>query len=191
MLSNEIVGSYASPYTYDSLDAVPKNRVGLLLGTSKFTRNQNLNKYYDHRIKAAFDLFESKKINYILISGDNRYDYYNEPQMMLEDLVKMGIPREKIFLDYAGFRTLDSVIRASKVFGLKHFTVISQKFHNERAIYIARKNGIQAVGFNAKDVNKSYGFKTRLREKFARVKVVFDLIVGIAPKFLGERIAIQ
>lgn len=190
-LSNYVVVSTAKDFIYNDLEEVPYNRVGLLLGTSKYTSGNYQNLYYKYRIQAAFALFNAGKIDYILISGDNRYEYYNEPQMMLEDLVELGVPKEKIFLDYAGFRTLDSVIRASKVFGLKQFTVISQEFHNERAIYIARKNGLEAIGYNAKDVSKNYGFKTNVREKFARVKVVLDMITGKEPKFLGEMIEIE
>ena len=190
-LSNYLVVSRTRDLVYDNVDQIPYNRVGLLLGTSKFTSKNYHNQYYDNRIQAAAGLFFAGKIDYILISGDNRYEYYNEPQMMQKDLVALGIPTEKIFLDYAGFRTLDSVIRAKKVFGLKSFTVISQKFHNERAIYIAQHNDLKVIGFNAKDVGKNYGFKTNLREKFARVKVVLDMLTGKEPKFLGEEIEIK
>jgi SanA protein len=190
-LCDYAVVSGAEEYLYDDASIIPHNRVGLLLGTSKYTSNNNQNQYFNNRIQAAAALFHAKKIDYILISGDNSFTYYNEPQMMLEDLIKLQVPREKIYLDYAGFRTLDSVIRAKKIFGLNQLTVISQKFHNERAIFIARKNGIDAVGFNAKDVDKFFGFKTKIREKFARVKVVIDLLAGKEPKFLGEPIEIN
>jgi SanA protein len=190
-LSNYIVVSKTQNLVFDEIDDIPFNRVGLLLGTSKYTTKNYHNQYFDNRIRAAAELFFAGKIDYILISGDNRYEYYNEPKMMQEDLIALGIPKEKIFLDYAGFRTLDSVIRAGKVFGLKSFTVISQKFHNERAIYIAQNNGLNAIGYNAKDVGKNYGFKTNIREKFARVKVVLDIVVGKEPKFLGEKIDIK
>ena len=101
------------------------------------------------------------------------------------------MPENRIFLDYAGFRTLDSVVRSKKVFGQKSLTVISQQFHNERALYLAKANGIQAVGFNSKGVSVRYGFKTMLREKLARVKMLLDIVVGVQPKFLGKRIVIE
>ena len=107
------------------------------------------------------------------------------------DLIAAGIPQNKIFLDYAGFRTLDSMVRAKKIFGQNSVTVISQKFHNERAIRLADYYGIKAVGYNAKAVGKTYGFKTNLREKLARVKVIIDFIIGTKPHFLGEKITIQ
>lgn len=190
-LSNYVVVTKTSALVYDNIESVPYNRVGLLLGTSKYTAKNYQNQYFVNRIRAAAELYHAGKIEYILISGDNRYAYYNEPQMMQEDLIELGVPKEKIFLDYAGFRTLDSVIRAKKVFGLKRFTVISQRFHNERALFIAQNNGLNAVGYNAKDVSKNYGFKTNLREKFARVKVVLDMMTGKEPKFLGEQIEIK
>lgn len=101
-----------------------------------------------------------------------------------------GIPESRIFLDYAGFRTLDSVVRAKEIFGQDRFTVISQKFHNERAVYLARHYDIEAIGFNAQDVSVNNGFKTRIREWLARVKVFVDLLTNKQPKFLGEQIEI-
>jgi SanA protein len=189
-VSNYFVVQVAENKTFDTTDDIPYNRVGVVLGTSKYRVGSGTNLYFDYRIEAAAALFEAGKIDFIIVSGDNRYVDYNEPQQMLDDLLALGIPREKIFLDYAGFRTLDSMIRANKVFGQKKFTVISQKFHNERAIYIAEKHGIEVVGFNAKDVTKSYGFKTNIREKLARVKVLLDILFGVEPKFLGEPIEI-
>jgi SanA protein len=111
--------------------------------------------------------------------------------MLKKDLIKRGIPASKIFLDYAGFRTLDSVVRCREIFGQHAVTIISQPFHNERAVFIARNKGIKAIGFNARDVNKYYGFKTQAREKLARGKMVLDLIFNKQPRFLGEKIIIQ
>ena len=114
-----------------------------------------------------------------------------EPKTIKNDLVAEGIPSEKIFLDYAGFRTLDSMVRAKEVFGLENVTVISQKFHNERAIYLAKKKGLIAIGYNAKDVTGNSGLKIRLREYLARVKVFIDLLFNTQPKFFGELIEIK
>ena len=110
--------------------------------------------------------------------------------MMREDLVKEGIDSSRIFLDYAGLRTFDSMVRAKKIFGQTAITVISQPFHNERAIYIASREGMNAVGFNARDVNAKVGIKVMMREKLARVKVFIDYITGNDPKFLGKRVFI-
>ena len=102
---------------------------------------------------------------------------------MKQALISKGVPEDRIVLDYAGFRTLDSVVRAKEVFGNEQFIIISQQFHNERALFLALHNGIKAVGFNAQDVTAYYGFKTRLREYLARTKLFLDLQWGVKPKF--------
>jgi len=176
---------------YGSASEVPRNKVGLLLGTGKYVAGGRINLYYKFRIDAAVDLFNNKKVDFILVSGDNSRKSYDEPSTIKNDLMERGIPAERIFLDYAGFRTLDSVVRCKEIFGQKSITIISQQFHNERAIFIARQNNIEAIGFNAKDVNVQYGLKTRIREYLARVKMVLDLIFGKKPKFLGDKIEIK
>lgn len=185
------VKNNAKDKVFNEVSKIPTKKVGLLLGTSKFLKNGHKNLYYHYRILAATELYKNGKLNYILISGDNSQKEYNEPQMMKEDLIAKGIPENKIYLDYAGFRTLDSVIRAHKVFGQKEFIVISQQFHNERAIFLAESYNIKVIGFNAKDVSFSSGFKTIFREKLARVKMILDLIIQVQPKFLGKKIEIQ
>lgn len=136
-------------------------------------------------------MYKAGKIEVIVISGDNSRNDYNEPEDMKNELMRHGVPENKIYLDYAGFRTLDSIVRMEKIFGQKSFTVISQKFHNERAIYIAHAQGLHAIGYNAEDVNIYRGFKTQVREKFARVKLFLDLWTGKEPKFLGEPVIID
>jgi len=180
-----------SQFTYDTIDQVPTNRVGLLLGTAKHLSNGNENRYYRYRISATVNLFNSNKIKYVLISGDNSRSDYDEPSDMKDDLISCGIPESRIYLDYAGFRTLDSVVRSKEVFGQDRLTIISQRFHNERAIYLAKNFGIEAVGFNSKDVSARYGFKVMIREKLARVKMIIDVLVGVSPKFLGDKIEIK
>ena len=175
---------------YNESYRIPRVRVGLLLGTSKYLSNGQANLYYQYRIDAAVMLFRTGKIRYILVSGDNAHRSYDEPQMMRNDLIELGVPKEKIYLDFAGFRTLDSVVRAKEIFGQDSLIIISQKFHNERALYLAKKFGIEAYAFNAKDVDRYYGFKTMVREKLARIKMIIDIIVGTQPKFLGEKIKI-
>jgi SanA protein len=150
-----------------------------------------VNPYYAHRINATIELFKAGKIEFVLVSGDNGSIYYNEPTTIKKDLVKGGIPDEKIFLDYAGFRTLDSMVRAKYIFGLDSVTVISQKFHNERAIYLAEKKGLKAVGFNAEGISGKQGVKVQFREYFARVKVFIDLLLNTQPRFYGEKIEIK
>jgi SanA protein len=189
--ADRLVENNASGKIYDSASEIPHNKVGLLLGTSKILSSGRVNLYYKYRINAAVELYKSGKVDFLIVSGDNSTKNYDEPSTMKEDLIKEGVPSDKIFLDYAGFRTLDSVVRSKEIFGQNSVTVISQKFHNERAIYIAKYNVVEAVGFNAKDVDVHYGYKTRLRERFARVKMIMDLVFGKNPKFLGEKIEVN
>lgn len=190
-IANRKVNKASEGKIYTSTNTIPKNRVGLLLGTSKLLKSGKMNYYFEYRIRATVSLYQAGKIEYILISGDNSRIEYNEPQDMKDELVRRGIPENKIFLDYAGFRTFDSIYRAKEIFGQTSFTIISQKFHNQRAIYTANALGIKAIAFNAKDVNAYGGFKTQVREKFARVKVILDLMFNKKPKFLGEKIIIE
>ncbi|MCG8700391.1 MAG: YdcF family protein, partial [Bacteroidales bacterium] len=175
VLSNRIVERSTKDNLYSNTHSIPKNKVGLLLGTSKYVRGGSINQYYKYRIEAAVRLFKSGKIDYILVSGDNGTRHYDEPTVMKKDLIAKGIPGNRIYLDYAGFRTLDSVVRSKAIFGQHSITIISQQFHNQRALFIADNKGINAIGYNAKDVSANYGYKTRLREKFARAKMVLDL----------------
>lgn len=195
-----VAGTWATDYwvthstqkqLYSDVYSIPANKVGLLLGTSKYQSNGLLNPYYEYRIEAAVALYRSGKVQYILVSGDNSTEHYNEPDKMKRDLIARGIPANKIFTDYAGFRTLDSIVRCKEVFGEDHITIISQPFHNERALFIANRKGITAIGFNAIDVNAENGFKVLLREKMARVKMLFDLALNIQPRYYGARINIQ
>ena len=176
---NMVVIHYSKDRLYDNAKDIPYKEVGLLLGTSPRTKDGHANIYYTYRVEAAVKLYKAKKIGRILISGDGREKNYDEPKYMKRDLVRRGIPANKIILDKYGLRTYDSVIRAKDVYGYSEFTVISQKFHNERAIFLARHNDIDAIGFNAKDAPNQKGKsakKMRIRELFAKVKVFTDLI---------------
>ena len=188
---NYMINSQAEDYIYDSVEDIPENKVGLLLGTSKFLSNGNINLYYTYRINATVELYNAKKIEFVLISGDNGSTSYDEPTTFKDDLIALGIPEDKIFLDYAGFRTLDSVIRSKEIFGQSSITIISQQFHNERAIYLAKHNNIKAVAFNAQDVSGRYGLKVQLREYLARAKASIDILFNVEPKFLGDKIEIK
>jgi SanA protein len=172
---------------YDRAEDLPVSRVGLLLGTSPRTRRGTESEFFRHRIDAAVQLFLLGRIEYILASGDNSSRYYNEPIYMQNELVRRGVPEDRIVLDYAGFSTLDSVIRANKVFGQDRVIVISQRFHNERAVYIADSAGIEAYGFNAEAVGGYAGASVLAREVLARVKAILDVhILKRQPRFLGD-----
>jgi SanA protein len=180
----------ASEHLYEALDEVPENAVGVVLGTSHRSRGGSANQYFVHRIAAAAELYHAGKVKHLLLSGDNRTVQYNEPWAMRRALMAAGVDSTHITLDHAGFRTLDSMVRAKAVFGQQRFTVISQRFHNERAVFIARRLGIDAIGYNARDVNVRAGFRTMLRERAARVKVFLDVLFSVGPKFLGEAVPI-
>lgn len=180
----------AKPYVFDNTKDLHTNKVGLVLGAGKYTSHGNINLYYKYRLEAAVLLFKSGKIEFILVSGDNGRKDYDEPSDFKNDLIKRGIPENKIYLDYAGFRTLDSIVRAKKIFGLSEFTIISQKFHNERAVFLAQHHDINAIAYNAKDMKGRYGIKTKLREYLARSKAAIDVLFKVKPKYLGKTIDI-
>ena len=176
---------------FDSVDDIPHRHAALVLGTSPTGRSGGPNLFFLARIKACAALYNAGKVDKIIVSGDNRHVKYNEPVAMRQALTDSGIPAEDIILDYAGFRTFDSVIRANEVFGQSSFTVVSQRFHNERAVFIAGKKDIDAIGFNAGDVGFHYGLTTYIRECFARCKVFLDLATGKKPHFLGDPVSID
>lgn len=181
----------AKDRTYDKLSDVPYREVGLVLGTTPRVKSGHANYYYKCRMEAVAELYFAHKIKYIIASGDNRRSNYNEPAEMRKSLIALGIPSSDIYLDYAGFRTYDSMVRAHKVFGQDSVTVISQSWHNKRAIFIARHRDLDAIAYNAKDskVRKAY-IKMHVREAITRVKAVYDVVSNKQPKFLGEPVNI-
>jgi SanA protein len=188
--ANYSIKKSTEAYVSYNIADVPETKTALLLGTSKTLNNGQPNAYFFNRIQATADLYKSGKIQYIIVSGDNSQKDYNEPEDMQLTLMEYGIPQDKIFLDFAGFRTLDSVVRAKEIFGQTKLVIVSQKFHNERAVFLAKQNGIEVFGYNAKDVNKYAGFKTNMREYLAKAKAYWDLIFGVEPKFGGNKILI-
>ncbi|PWN61428.1 SanA/YdcF family protein [Chryseobacterium oncorhynchi] len=188
--ANYSIKNESAPLVSYNIKDVPEAKTALLLGTGKTLSNGMPNAYFYNRIKAATDLYKSGKIQYIIVSGDNSSKDYNEPEDMQFALVQQGVPQDRIILDHAGFRTLDSVVRAKDIFGQTKIVIISQKFHNERAVFLAQKNGMKAFGYNAEDVNKYAGLKTNIREYLAKAKAYWDLLLGVEPKFGGEKIII-
>lgn len=172
------------------IDEVPSKKVALVLGTSEFLKNGSTNLYFKFRVEAVARLWNAGKIKYVLVSGDNSQKDYDEPSAMKEALIERGVPASRIVLDYAGFRTLDSVVRSKEVFGQDDILIVSQQFHVERALILADFKGIDAYGYNAVDVEVYSGFRTKVREYFARIKLWLDLVIGVDPKFLGEPISI-
>lgn len=173
---------------FDETENLPAAKVGLVFGTSDRYKGRE-NRYFRYRIDAAVEVWEAGKVETLIVSGDNRSRYYNEPEKMKAALIEEGVPRDRIVCDYAGLRTFDSVVRAKKIFGADKILVISQRFQNERAIYLAQAHGMEAYGFNAEDVEIQAGFKTRLREVGARVKMWLDVnFLDTKPRYLGEKV---
>jgi SanA protein len=175
---------------FDDPAAIPRIRVALVFGTTDRVDGRE-NQYFRYRIDAAEQLWNAGKINTIIVSGDNSTKYYNEPDKMRQALIERGIPADRIVPDPAGLRTLASVVRAKEIYSVKRIVFISQRFQNERAIYLAQANGIDAIGFNARDVTAKMGFRTRVREVGARVLMWLDVhVLGTRPEFMGAKIAL-
>lgn len=192
LISNLLVEFKTNSQVFSDVRLIPPNETGLLLGTSKYRYPGGANLFYQRRINAAMLLFNHGKIGKLIISGDNSHISYNEPRDMRLDLIRQGFPAEKIYLDFAGFRTLDSVVRCKKIFQQDKITIISQSFHNKRAIYIALAKNIDAIGFCAGDVRGIDAVKVSIREMFARVKLIMDIhFFNTQPRFLGDKINIQ
>ena len=188
---NHLVNSSTKAQLFADVNEVPKNKVGLLLGTAKYMDKARkiINMYYQNRIDAAVALYMAGKVDYIIVSGDNGTTYYNEPALMKADLIARGVPAARIFMDNAGFRTLDSILRCRDIFGQNQFTVISQQFHNQRALYIANHKQVNAIAFNAADGDMYW--EVALREKLARVKMGLDLMFNKQAKIMGATVDIK
>lgn len=182
------IGVSSASFTEIDLSKLPMNQTILVLGTSEKTLGgKSQNQYFNNRVNAVFELYKAGNVKCILISGDNSEKYYNEPQDMKRALLKKGIPKSIINLDYAGFSTYESVYRAKEIFGVDECIIVSQQFQVERAVWLARGLGLDAKGFFAKDVTKSFGFFTHLREIPARTLAFWDWMYRPEPKFLGEK----
>ena len=170
-----------------SIDALPRRRAAVVMGCVRTLPNGLNNLYFSRRIDAAAELYKAGKVDCLIVSGDNHVKGYDEPSDMKESLAKAGVPADRIVCDYAGFRTLDTVVRAKKVFGLDSFIIVSQPDHVRRAVFTARGFGCDAYGYAAKDVNGRYSIKTTIREQLAKIAAVLDVILRRSPKFLGPR----
>lgn len=182
-----VVQSTKENVFYDST-ALPNHRVGLVLGTSHRLVSGKPNPFFEKRIEMAASLYKAGKVNNLILSGDNRSIYYNEPMEMQKALIKLGVPAVAITLDYAGLRTLDSIVRSKEIFGQDKLIIITQPFHSYRAVFIGNYYGIDAVAMVADEPGLESSFKVRIREYFARSKAVLDLyILNTSPRFLGQK----
>jgi len=182
----------AKPFIYSDVQKIPEKKAALVLGCAKYLGSGHLNYFYKYRIEAASKLFKAGKVKAIVVSGDNGSKSYDEPTQMHDDLVKAGVPSKYIQLDYAGFRTLDSIVRAKSIFDLEDYIIVTQRFHLERAIYLAHKKEQKVLGFVAKDfANTIWAKRMGRRELLARFKAVLDVnIFGVEPKFYGKKVEV-
>lgn len=187
--ANQICQRAAKDKIFRSVESVPQSDVGLVLGTGKLTQRGNPNLHFNQRIEAAANLYLARKVRCLLVSGDNHVVGYDEPTDMRDALVAAGVPADKIVCDYAGFRTLDSVIRAKIVFGLSRLTIVTEEFHCPRAVWIAQRHGLDAVAFAAPDVqSRRWTWRVKAREHLARVACALDLyVLHRGPKFSGPK----
>ena len=163
-------------YADDAL--LPFNKVGLVLGTSPTNDYNGLpNLHFMHRLQAAAALYHARRVRHLLLTGNNDQHGYDEPAEMRAVLLKLGVPEGATTLDPAGFRTLDSVVRARDVYGQHRLTVITDHFHSYRTVFLARHYGIDAVAFPSEEVELRWSFRSRVRECFADVKACLDLYV--------------
>jgi SanA protein len=164
-------------YVYADAGQLPEQECALLLGTARIVQGKYLNEYFQSRTEAAAELYRSGKVRRIIVSGDNSRKDYDETTDMKAALVELGIPEKDILMDYAGFRTLDSVLRARNLFGYSKYVIVSQQFHCERAVFLARAHGMEPVGFAAKEVSPRFRFKRYFREPLARFKAWLDIYI--------------
>jgi SanA protein len=186
-----MIARAARDKTYTDVSMIPHRHVGLVLGCPRKIPGGWSNPFFENRISAAADLYFHGKVDDLVVSGDNHVQSYDEPTDMKNALTEKGVPADRIYLDYAGFHTLDSVVRVKEIFGQDSVTIVSQNFHNQRAIFLADHHGIDAIGFDAPDVSPEYALKTESREQFAKLKAVLDVYVfHKQPHFLGQKIVI-
>lgn len=186
--SSWIVGNLAKGRLLTDPASLPKGETALVLGTSPSIAGHRANPHFENRIAAAADLFRRGCVKHLLLSGDNGSRGYDEPSDMRRALLALGVPDSAMTLDYAGFRTLDSVVRAQKIFGLDKIVIVTDRFHTSRALFLARQFGIDAVAFPSKDVPLKSSARAVIRECFARVKACLDVyVLRTSPRFLGPK----
>ncbi len=192
VVSNIWIVNSTSEKVYSHYDSLTNHKVALVLGTSHLLTTGAPNPFFDNRMENAATLFINGKVKHFIVSGDNRTKYYNEPLEMKRALVRLGIPSSAITLDYAGLRTLDSVVRSKEIFGQDKITIVTQTFHCYRALFISNYYGIDAVAYVANEPSAEVTEKVHWREYLARAKAILDLyVLKTSPRHLGEKEPIQ
>lgn len=186
---NWYVRSQTNALIYNSANKVPKESVGIIFGAG--IRNGRPSKYLKDRLDAGIELYRQKKIDKILLSGDNGSDEHDELTVMKLYCREHGVDTTKVFLDYAGFDTYSTMYRAKQIFNIESAVLVSQEYHLNRAIYVGNQLGVKSVGMAA-DVGeyRKYHY-VRFRECFTVCKAVIDVVRGRKPHFMGNKVDID
>lgn len=189
-LADRQIDRFAAPYLAEDPKALPEVDVALVLGAAPIGPEGGPNRYFEYRLDAAAELWRAGKVKFLLVSGDNRRPDYDEPSAMRAGLIARGVPEAVIYRDFAGVRTRDSMLRAKSVFGQQRLIVVSQGFHAARAIFLARREGIEAWGLAARDVKRAYSIFTELRRYPSALRAYYDVWVETPPRHTGPTITI-
>jgi SanA protein len=184
------IDRFAAPWLTEDPKALPEVDVALVLGAAPIGPEGGPNRYFEYRLDAAAALWRAGKVKYFLVSGDNRRPDYDEPTAMRAGLIARGVPATAIYRDLAGVRTRDSVLRAKSVFGQQRLIVVSQGFHAARAVFLARREGIDAWGLAARDVQRAYSIFTELRRYPSALRAWYDVWLDTPPRHAGPTITI-
>jgi SanA protein len=179
----------AEAKSFSDVGKVPAVDVALVLGTAPIGPEGGPNRYFVYRLDAAAALFKAGKAKYFIVSG-TREGRYDEPTAMRAGLMERGVPAEVIYRDFGGDRTLDSIVRAKRIYGQTRLVIVSQRFHLARALFLALHEGIEAWGFEARDVDAPYSVFTELRRYPSAMRAYWDVWTGMAVDEVGKPIAI-
>ncbi len=172
----------------ENVAVVPQTDVAIVLGTAPVVRHGAKNPFFEHRMDAAALLYTAGKARHFLLTGDNSRRNYDEPTAMRAALISRGVPASAITLDYAGFRTLDSMARAATVFGQRRAIVVTDDFHLARALFLADAYGIEAVGFRSEHVSSAWSVKANVREVASRFVACLDVyVLKTKPRYGGKK----
>lgn len=190
ILCNALIYFNSKNFIYRDKSEIPASYVALVPGASVFA-NGTPSPILADRLDKALELYKTGKIKRFLLSGDHGTRSYDEVNAMRSYMVTKGVPDSIIFTDHAGFDTYSSMKRAHDIFEVDSLTIVTQAFHLRRAVYIARKQGLVAYGY-ASDMRKYPSINyLKIRESFASIKAVFEVLFHVKPRFEGEKIPIR
>lgn len=176
LFSNIFIIKKSNPYLYESMDSLPNLKYGVVLGTNKYLLKGGLNEYFQDRVIESGKLYNSGRIEKIIVSGHVDGKYYNEPEQIKKELVKLGISSSDILIDTTGDRTLNTLENLKSMGISDSVMIISQKFHNQRAVFLGREMGVEAIGYNVPDQLSKKNYKTYIREVLAKTMAFLEVI---------------